>query len=159
MRIVGTFRQPHHDLDEGNDVTRRVLMLAAVLLLTACANDAANRSEPDTGLSPGGEPAAVNGARAYKDYCAGCHETGMLGAPIVGETSEWATRSQLWDAVLFDHAQTGYLEMPAKGGRMDLPDDIVKAAAEFMLKVTFPDRLHDCNPPSCTENGTLYRAL
>lgn len=159
MRIVGTFRQPHHDLDEGNDVTRRVLMLAAVLLLTACANDAANRSEPDTGLSPGGEPAAVDGARAYDDYCAGCHETGMLGAPIVGETSEWATRSQLWDAVLFDHAQTGYLEMPAKGGRMDLPDDIVKAAAEFMLKVTFPDRLHDCNPPSCTENGTLYRAL
>ena len=48
MRIVGTFRQPHHDLDEGNDVTRRVLMLAAVLLLTACANDAANR---DTGLT------------------------------------------------------------------------------------------------------------
>ena len=79
----------------------------------------------------------------------------MLGAPIVGETSEWADRSQLWDAVLFDHAQTGYLEMPAKGGRMDLPDDLVKAAAEYMLEVTFPDRLHDCNPPSCTEDGDV----
>ena len=137
-------------------MTRRVLMLAAVLLLTACANDAANR---DTGLTSDSELAAVDGASAYKDYCAGCHETGMLGAPIVGETSEWADRSQLWDAVLFDHAQTGYLEMPAKGGRMDLPDDLVKAAAEYMLEVTFPDRLHDCNPPSCAEDGTLYRAL
>jgi cytochrome c5 len=150
MRIVGTFRQPHHDLDEGNDVTRRVLMLAAVLLLTACANDAANR---DTGLTSDIDFGAVDGAIAYKEYCAGCHETGMLGAPIVGETSEWADRSQLWDAVLFDHAQTGYLEMPAKGGRMDLPDDLVKAAAEHMLEVTFPDRLHDCNPPSCPEDG------
>ena len=156
MRIVGTYRQPHHDLDEGNDVTRRVLMLAAVLLLTACANDAANR---DTGLTSDGELTAVDGASAYKDYCAGCHETGMLGAPIVGDTSEWAGRSQLWDAVLFDHALTGYLEMPARGGRMDLSDELVKAAAEHMLQVTFPDRLHDCNPPSCTENGTQYRAL
>jgi cytochrome c5 len=154
MRIVGTLRQPHHDPDEGDDVTRRVLMLAAVLLLTACANDAANRAERDAGLSSAGELAAVDGAGAYNEYCASCHETGMLGAPIVGDADEWANRSQLWDAVLFDHALTGYLEMPAKGGRMDLPDDIVKAAAEYMLEITFPDRLHDCNPPLCTENGT-----
>ena len=154
MRIVSTFGQPHHDLDEGIDVTRRVLMLAALLLLTACANDPANRAERDAGPLSVGEPAAVDGASAYRDYCASCHETGMLGAPIVGDTSEWAGRSQLWDAVLFDHALTGYLEMPARGGRMDLPDDIVKAATEYMLEVTFPDRLHDCNPPSCTENGT-----
>ena len=135
-------------------MTRRVLMLAAVLLLAACANDAANRAESDAGLSSAGELTAVDPAGAYNEYCASCHETGMLGAPIVGDTDEWADRSQLWDAVLFDHALTGYLEMPAKGGRMDLPDDIVKAAAEYMLEITFPNRLHDCNPLSCTENGT-----
>jgi cytochrome c5 len=154
MRIAGTSWQPQHDLDEGIDVTRRVLMLAAVLLLTACANDAANRAERDTGPFSADELAAVDGEKAYKNYCAGCHETGMLGAPIVGEAGEWEGRSQLWDAVLFDHAITGYLEMPAKGGRMDLPDELVKAAAEHMLEITFPDRLHDCNPPSCTDNGT-----
>ncbi len=154
MRIAGTSRQPQHDLYKGTDVTRRVLMLAAILLLAACANDAANRAERDTGPFSADELAAVDREKAYRDYCAGCHETGMLGAPIVGETDEWAGRSQLWDAVLFDHAITGYLEMPAKGGRMDLPDNVVKAAAEYMLEMTFPDRLHDCNPPSCTDNGT-----
>ncbi len=154
MRIVVTFRRPQHDLNEGIDVTRRVLMLAAVLLLTACANDTANRAEIETGPFSADKLAAVDGEKAYKEYCAGCHETGMLGAPIVGDAGEWEGRSQLWDAVLFDHAITGYLEMPARGGRMDLPDELVKAAAEHMLEITFPDRLHDCNPPSCTDNGT-----
>ena len=140
-------------------MTRRVLMLAAVLLLTACANDAADRAERDTGPISADDLAAIDGETAYKDYCAACHETGMLGAPIVGDAGEWEGRSQLWDAVLFDHAITGYLEMPAKGGRMDLPDNVIKAAAEHMLEITFPDRLHDCNPPSCAEDGTLYRAL
>ena len=137
-------------------MTRRSLMLAAVLLLTACAAD---RAERDTGPISADDLAAIDGETAYKDYCAGCHETGMLGAPIVGDAGEWEGRSQLWDAVLFDHAITGYLEMPAKGGRMDLPDKVIKAAAEHMLEITFPDRLHDCNPPSCTDNETQYRAL
>jgi len=135
-------------------VIRQVLMLAAAMLLTACANDAADRAERDAGPISAEDLAAIDAATAYKDYCAGCHETGMLSAPIVGDADEWEGRSQLWDAVLFDHAITGYLEMPAKGGRMDLPSKVVKAAAEYMLKITFPDRLHDCNPPSCAENGT-----
>ena len=73
----------------------------------------------------------------------------MLGAPVAGNQEDWAGRSQLCHAVLFDHAITGYLEMPAKGGRMDLPDDVVKAAAEHMLRITFRDRPQDCNPPVC----------
>ncbi len=139
-------------------MTRRMLMFAAIMMLTACANNVANQAERDTG-PVSATRAAVDGAKAYQDNCAGCHETGKSGAPIVGDASAWADRSQLWDAVLFDHALTGYLEMPARGGRADLPDDVVKAAVEYMLRITFPDRLHDCNPPSCTETGTSRRAL
>lgn len=91
------------------------------------------------------------GEASYNEYCAGCHETGMLGAPVTGDDEDWGTRSQLWDAVLLDHAITGYLEMPAKGGRSDLPEDVVKAAAEYMLEITYPDRLQDCNPPVCRD--------
>jgi len=130
---------------------RVVALIVAALGLSACANDSASRADS---VEPAVTTSSVNGEAAYNEYCSGCHETGMLGAPIAGDTSDWADRSQLWDAVLLDHAITGYLEMPARGGRMDLPDDVVKAAAEYMLKTTFPDRLHDCNPPACTENGT-----
>ena len=91
----------------------------------------------------------MNGASAYQEHCAGCHETGMLGSPIAGDAADWGSRSQLWDAVLLDHAITGYLEMPAKGGKTDLPDDIVRSAFDYMLRMTFPDMPHDCSPPYC----------
>jgi cytochrome c5 len=42
-----------------------------------------------------------------------------------------------------DHAKTGYFDMPARGGKTELPDDVVNAAAQYMLEFTFPDRLKD----------------
>lgn len=129
---------------------RTFLLAVGVLLLLGCAHDAAD--SPSNGESAmDGEIAATNGELAYNQHCAGCHETGMLGAPMAGDAADWGARSRLWDAVLLDHAITGYFEMPAKGGRTDLPDDVVKSAAEYMLRVTFPDMLHDCNPPFCGE--------
>ena len=127
-----------------------IVLLAAAVGLAACASDSARRADS---VEDAIATSSINGEAAYNDYCSGCHEAGMLGAPIVGDASDWADRSQLWDAVLLDHAITGYLEMPAKGGRMDLPEEVVKAAAEYMLETTFPDRLHDCNPPACNEDG------
>jgi len=124
-------------------------MLVGTLFLAACANNAADGSKDADGVWRGEVVTTTDGEKAYADHCAGCHETGMLGAPVAGETEDWAGRSQLWDAVLLDHAITGYFEMPAKGGRTDIPDEVVKAAAEYMLETTFPDMQHDCNPPTC----------
>ena len=124
---------------------RSTLALLAPLLVVACAGGPAGFDEADSTESS----AVQNGEQYYEEYCAGCHETGMLGAPVAGLAADWQERSQLWDAVLFDHAITGYFEMPARGGRADLPNDVVRAAAEYMLRTTFPDRPHDCNPPVC----------
>ncbi|MGI9238356.1 MAG: c-type cytochrome [Woeseiaceae bacterium] len=133
-------------------MSHRFVLMIGPLLLAACAYDSGQSTD---GLVNGGqkdiENLAMNGEAAYNEYCAGCHETGMMGAPVAGDAAEWGTRSRLWDAVLLDHAITGYLEMPARGGRMDLPDDVVKSAAEYMLRVTFPDMPHDCNPPLCSD--------
>ncbi|MGB5721071.1 MAG: c-type cytochrome [Woeseiaceae bacterium] len=132
------------------------LLLVGVLLMAACARDAtdsrATQDSADVGATPSGEVASLNGERAYSEYCAGCHETGMLGAPVAGDATDWGERSSLWDAVLLDHAITGYLEMPAKGGRGDLPEEVVRSAAEYMLRLSFPDMPHDCNPPYCADS-------
>lgn len=128
------------------------LVLASASLLAACAHDA-GRSEnaSDEADLTQRNLNAMNGEAAYNQFCAGCHETGMLGAPVAGDAVDWGARSRLWDAVLLDHAITGYLEMPAKGGRTDLPENVVKSAAEYMLRMTFPDMPHDCNPPLCND--------
>jgi len=127
-----------------------LLLLISSLLLAACAHEdrqPGSDSMADKAMST--DVAFINGEAAYNQYCAGCHETGMLGAPVSGDAVDWGARSRLWDAVLLDHAITGYLDMPARGGRTALPDEIVKSAAEYMLRVTFPDMPHDCNPPGC----------
>ena len=112
-----------------------LLSIAIALVLAACAH----RGD-DATTDPS---ASINGEAAYLEHCAGCHETGMLGAPREGEPEDWETRSRLWQAVLMDHAKTGYFEMPARGGNMDLPDEVVEAAAEYMLEQTFPNRPQD----------------
>jgi cytochrome c5 len=130
----------------------RILLLISPLLLAACAYESTQPTDSAANVDSS-QPVvpAMNGEAAYSEYCAGCHETGMLGAPIAGDAMDWGTRSRLWDAVLLDHAITGYLEMPARGGRTDLPDELVKSAAEYMLRMTFPDMPHDCNPPLCSD--------
>ena len=124
------------------------LLLFCVWFLSGCAHDRTDGT-PESSATSIDEIMAMNGESAYNEFCAGCHETGMLGAPIAGDAADWGSRSKLWDAVLLDHAITGYFEMPAKGGRTDLPDEIVRSAAEYMLQLTFPDMPHDCNPPYC----------
>ena len=115
------------------------LLIATGLVLASCAH---NADGPP--ISSGGNTAAtIDGEAAYIEHCAGCHETGMLGAPREGQPKEWEGRSDLWQAVLVEHAKTGYFEMPARGGKTDLPDEVVAAAAEYMLEMTFPDRPQD----------------
>ena len=80
--------------------------------------------------------AALSGETAYQEYCASCHDSGAQGAPIVGKHSDWTDRSKLWQAVLMDHAKTGYLDMPAKGGSPELSDKAVSAAVQYMLERT-----------------------
>ncbi len=103
--------------------------LAAGLMLSACALN-------DDGA---GAPAEVttNGEAAYLEYCARCHDEGIFGAPRTGQPQDWQNRSKLWQAVLMEHAKEGYLDMPARGGKADLPDEVVNAAAEYMLEQTF----------------------
>ncbi len=113
-----------------------ICFVIAVLAATSCAH------QPDD-VMVGEVTAAAYGEAAYLEHCAGCHETGMLGAPREGEPKDWEERSSLWQAVLLEHAKTGYFDMPARGGKTRLPDDVVEAAAEYMLEQTFPDRPKD----------------
>ena len=79
------------------------------------------------------------GKETYKSTCALCHDEGKEDAPKIGDRDAWSSRSQLWSAVLLEHAKDGYLEMPAKGGNPELTDRLVEAAGEYMLSVTFPE--------------------
>lgn len=84
-----------------------------------------------------------DGEAVYRYACARCHDHGEGDAPVIGEPSGWSGRSTLWEAVLFEHAEKGYLAMPAGGGDSRLTQYDIDVAAEYMVQTTFPDLPED----------------
>lgn len=131
------------------DLNRAVFILTCVLCLAACGaerdHDAPLQnaaSEQQASQQAATEP-EISGLDAYNKVCARCHETGDNGAPVTGNPADWNGRSDLWQAVLMEHANAGYLGMPAKGGDEALSDWTINAATQYMLEITFPDRPRD----------------
>lgn len=95
--------------------------------------------EPAAPASGGGDAAApaADGKSVYENACVACHAAGLAGAPKVGDKAAWSARIAQGNATLEKHAIAGFQGaagfMPAKGGRMDLSDDAVKAAVEYMV--------------------------
>ena len=119
-------------------MNRCVLVVTLAVTLAACSSNGQNntvRSEVTSTWQIG--------RQAYDTICAGCHEEGLNGAPRTGDREAWEGRSWLWEAVLFEHAKDGYGGMPAKGGDSTVDDATVTKAAEFMLKMTYPETRRD----------------
>ena len=79
----------------------------------------------------------ANGEETYKAVCSVCHTAGIAGAPKTGDKAAWAARIAQGADTLHKHAIEGYTGqagvMPAKGGRADLPDDLVMQAVDYMV--------------------------
>jgi len=79
---------------------------------------------------------ALNGEQVYGQVCKTCHETGLAGAPKIGDQAAWRARIAQGEATLDQHAIAGYQgktgAMPAKGGNAGLTDDEVKRAVAFI---------------------------
>ena len=79
----------------------------------------------------------MDGKSVVASACWACHGSGIAGAPRVGDKAAWAPRIAKGIETLETHAIKGFQGasgvMPAKGGRLDLPDDAIKAAVEQMV--------------------------
>ncbi len=78
------------------------------------------------------------GKSVFQQACFACHGTGAAGAPKLGDKAAWKPRIAKGIETLDMHALKGFQGssgvMPAKGGRMDLSDDDVKAAVAYMVE-------------------------
>jgi cytochrome c5 len=107
----------------------RIALLGDAELAAAAAAVTAAPTRVDTVLS---------GPQVFNEACYLCHAPpGVPGAPVVGDVAAWEARVAQGMNVLQDHAINGYQGeagfMPAKGGRVDLSDDEVISAVEYML--------------------------
>ena len=80
---------------------------------------------------------AMSGPQVYNDACLVCHGAGVGGAPVLGDAVAWAPRIAQGNDLLYTNAIDGYTGdlgyMPPKGARMDLSDDEVRAAVDYMV--------------------------
>jgi cytochrome c5 len=83
-----------------------------------------------------GPKGMLSGEQVYAQVCKTCHETGLAGAPKLGDKAAWQARIAQGEATLSQHAIAGFQgkggAMPAKGGNADLTDDEVRRAVAFM---------------------------
>ncbi len=84
---------------------------------------------------------AANGEQVYREACAFCHDNGAMGAPLRSDRKYWKNAAANM-ARLYERALAGYAGergvMPAKGGRVDLPDAAVRAAVDHLIATDPP---------------------
>jgi cytochrome c5 len=103
----------------------------------------ADPEEPATvGAAPSSTPKAaaapLTGPQVYNGVCIACHAPpGVGGAPALGDSDAWAARIAQGMDTLIDHALHGFTGssgvMPRKGERVDLSDEEIIAAVEYMV--------------------------
>lgn len=90
----------------------------------------------ETAVEPDPVVTAMTGPQVYNAACLACHGAGIGGAPILGDAAAWEPRIAQGIDVLKDHAINGYTGavgfMPAKGGRVDLSDQEILDAVDYM---------------------------
>lgn len=139
-RIVGGHRQGQEIYVEKaytESVAQRLQPLVRVAV--AGHDNAALAIKPSASAEQSGSalPMPKNGQQVFQQVCSACHGQGIAGAPKAGSAAAWDPRIKKGLAVLYMHALHGFHgesgTMPAKGGRPDLSDDLVKQAVRYMV--------------------------
>ena len=96
---------------------------------------AETKQEPQK-IAVAAPPPSRDGQQVYQASCVACHDTGLAGAPKLGDKGQWAQRIAKGLDTLYASAVNGVQgsagAMPAKGGNPTLSDAEVKAAVDYM---------------------------
>lgn len=100
--------------------------------LELASTQAAPVSTPKAVVAP------LTGPQVYNAVCIACHSPpGVGGAPALGNSDAWAERIAKGMDTLIDHALHGFTGstgvMPKKGQRLDLSDEEIIGAVEYMV--------------------------
>jgi cytochrome c5 len=114
----------------------------ATLAIKSEAGSAAGAGAGAAGAGAAGEGTAglpKNGEALFQQTCSACHGAGLAGAPKAGDKAAWGPRIAKGMPTLYEHALKGFQGgsgvMPPKGGRTELPDDLVKQAVDYMANM------------------------
>jgi cytochrome c5 len=88
--------------------------------------------EADASATPG---AGRDAAAIYASLCHTCHDLGVAGAPKKGDKAAWAPRIAAGMESLYHSAINGKGAMPPKGGQVNLTEDEIRAAVDYLVSL------------------------
>lgn len=123
---------------QGNSQEQVLSRIAPVGQVALPIAESAAAVEPATEPAAQPVPESMSGPQVYNSACLACHGAGIGGAPKIGDPDAWAPRLAQGTSVLADHVINGYQGeagyMPPKGGRIDLSDEEILAALDYMVE-------------------------
>jgi cytochrome c5 len=140
-RAVGTNTQRQHVLEDQRYLAEVEERIRPPVRVAVAGQDNSGLEIKEEGPAAPVAALAVpeNGEEVYKQVCSTCHSAGIAGAPKSGDTANWAPRIAQGAETLYKHAIEGYTGkggvMPAKGGRLDLSDDLIKLGVDHMMEI------------------------
>lgn len=136
-RLVGENTQRAHVKLEPKYVAAVESHLTTARVAVAGQDNSALAIRPVGGGDAPALAMPVDGPGVYAAVCGACHSNGIAGAPRTGDRGAWAARVAQGKDTLYRHSIEGYQGsagvMPARGGRADLSDDLVRAAVDHMV--------------------------
>lgn len=136
-RIVGKNTQSAHVLTDPKYLAEVESNLTSGRVAVAGQDNSALAITPLAGAVVAELAVPTDGPGVYAQVCGACHLNGIGGAPKSDDRAAWAPRIAQGKDTLYKHAIEGYNGksgvMPAKGGRTDLSDELVKAAVDYMV--------------------------
>ena len=140
-RIVASQTQDRQVLTEADYAKNVAARLAPPSQEAIAGQDNAALAIKATTPAAAGSALAIpkNGTELFEQTCSACHGQGIAGAPRAGDKAAWGPRIAKGKAVLYQHAIDGFTgssgTMPPKGGRSDVPDDLIKQAVDHMVQM------------------------
>lgn len=135
---LASIEMPNKDgffLDDRPDVKNDLCMSnckdPAAIEITS---EPAPSGEPDSQVRSAAVAELSPGELTYQQACALCHASGVGDAPIPGEQDAWTERLAAGREVMIASSLDGKGVMPPKGGQLQLSDEDVIAAVDYMLE-------------------------
>ncbi len=120
------------------DIAQRIKPVGEVCLQgQECDNAAALAAAAAASAGTDAAPVASAGRSAdeiISKHCTVCHATGLLGAPMIGDSAAWQTRADAAGGLdgLLATSISGINAMPAKGTCSDCSDDELMVTIKSM---------------------------
>ncbi|MDI1351516.1 MAG: c-type cytochrome [bacterium] len=124
--VAGPMAEVNHD--SLNYLTDADMMAIATYIKTV-------ESEEPLAITPSNNPPSLaRGRQVYGAACVICHQDGQMGAPLIGDASNWYMRLQNNGLTgLYQHAIKGYNSMAVKGACVTCSDNDIISAVDYLL--------------------------